>query len=185
MKREELDAVLDEVGQVVDRLRAELRELRLELTAARTENTAQRAELAILRADLTGLIDRAVERVIAAKTPADLVDAIQSAGIAVPIMRGYWHPELTYLPGDRVVKDGEWSATRLNMGIDPTIPDAEQPQPAWLKVGGKNGTRATVRFEGGKLYQSDREVLDLESEVDRRVDQRFEHAVREYAAKQA
>lgn len=54
--------------------------------------------------------------------------------VAVPIVRGYWNAETTYLPGDRVFRFGEWHATTMSLGVDPTGTEAEG---RWEKVGGK------------------------------------------------
>jgi hypothetical protein len=182
MTREEAEALVEEVGQAVDR---KLGELRLEIATLRADNRGLHAELALLRADLAGTIERTVERAVVAKTPVAIVNEIKSAGIAVPIMRGYWNAETTYLPGDRVIKAGEWSALKMSLGIDPTGEDLAD-SPAWLKVGGKNAkTASSIKLEGGKLTDSGREVVDLDAAVEAIVDRRFAHCVKEYAAKQA
>jgi len=54
--------------------------------------------------------------------------------VALPIVRGYWNAETTYLPGDRVFRHGEWNATAMSLGVDPTSPDTEG---RWEKVGGR------------------------------------------------
>jgi hypothetical protein len=54
--------------------------------------------------------------------------------IAVPIVRGYWNAEATYMPGDRVFRYGEHSAIKLSLGVDPTSAEADG---FWEKVGGK------------------------------------------------
>jgi len=54
--------------------------------------------------------------------------------IAVPIVRGYWEPEASYMPGDRVFRFGEWHCLKMCLGVDPTT-DAAAGH--WEKVGGK------------------------------------------------
>lgn len=56
------------------------------------------------------------------------------AEIAVPIVRGYWNAETTYMPGDRVFRYGEHHCLKMCMAIDPTAADAAEH---WEKVGGK------------------------------------------------
>jgi hypothetical protein len=75
---------------------------------------------------------------------------------AVPIVRGYWNAETTYLPGDRVFRYGEWHATAMSLGIDPTT-DAEQH---WEKVGGKyaRAALALALDDEGTLTESGRAI---------------------------
>src|SRR5262249_30375690 len=55
--------------------------------------------------------------------------------LAVPIVRGYWSPDVDYQLGDRVFRFGEFHALQASKGIEPSSPDSEEH---WLKVGGKN-----------------------------------------------
>lgn len=50
---------------------------------------------------------------------------------AVPIVRGFWEPERTYRPGDRVIHKGEFEATTESIGIDP---QSDEGCKTWLKV---------------------------------------------------
>jgi hypothetical protein len=77
--------------------------------------------------------------------------------IAVPIVRGYWNAEHTYLPGDRVFRYGEHSALKLSLGVDPTGPEAEG---IWEKVGGKYARALTWSLDEatGVLSENGRDV---------------------------
>lgn len=77
--------------------------------------------------------------------------------IAVPLVRGHWHPETTYLPGDRVFRFGEWHATAMSLGVDPSTADAEGP---WEKVGGKyaKSVLALAIDDEGTVSESGREI---------------------------
>lgn len=54
--------------------------------------------------------------------------------VAVPIVRGYWSAETTYMPGDRVFRYGEHQCLKMCMGYDPVSAEATD---YWEKVGGK------------------------------------------------
>lgn len=76
---------------------------------------------------------------------------------AVPIVRGHWHPETTYLPGDRVFRFGEWHATAMSLGVDPNSTKAEGH---WEKVGGKyaKSVLALAIDDEGTISESGREI---------------------------
>jgi hypothetical protein len=77
--------------------------------------------------------------------------------IAVPIVRGYWNAEATYMPGDRVFRYGEHSAVKMSLGVDPTSTDAEG---VWEKVGGKYARSLTWSLDEttGVLTENGRDV---------------------------
>ena len=72
--------------------------------------------------------------------------------IAVPIVRGYWNAETTYLPGDRVFRYGEHSAVKMSLGVDPTSTEAEG---TWEKVGGKYARPLTWVLDEKSLVLSE------------------------------
>jgi hypothetical protein len=72
--------------------------------------------------------------------------------IAVPVVRGYWNAEHTYLPGDRVFRYGEHSALKLSLGVDPTSAEAEG---VWEKVGGKYARTLTWALDEASLMLSE------------------------------
>lgn len=72
--------------------------------------------------------------------------------IAVPIVRGYWNAEATYMPGDRVFRYGEHSAVKMSLGVDPTSAEAEG---TWEKVGGKYARPLTWVLDEKSLVLSE------------------------------
>jgi hypothetical protein len=74
--------------------------------------------------------------------------------LAVPIVRGYWSPDVDYQLGDRVFRFGEFHALRASKGIEPGSAGSEE---TWLKVGGKNAKpekRAFALTREGELMES-------------------------------
>src|SRR5262249_1203993 len=74
--------------------------------------------------------------------------------LAVPIVRGYWSPDMDYELGDRVFRFGEFHALQASKGIEPGGAGSEEH---WLKVGGKNakpGKRAFALTREGELMES-------------------------------
>jgi hypothetical protein len=96
--------------------------------------------------------------------------------IAVPIVRGYWTPEETYMPGDRVFRYGEHHCLKMSLGIDPTSAEAAGH---WEKVGGKHARDLSFALDEttGELTENGRVVGNV-----RRV---FVAAVAEALAKRA
>lgn len=89
--------------------------------------------------------------------------------IAVPIVRGYWNAEATYLPGDRVFRYGEHSAVKMSLGVDPTGAEAEG---VWEKVGGKYARALAFAIDDeGTITESGREVGTLKPMVKRLFDE--------------
>jgi hypothetical protein len=83
--------------------------------------------------------------------------------IAVPIVRGYWNAEHTYLPGDRVFRYGEHSALKMSMGVDPTGAEAEG---TWEKVGGKYARALSFAVDAeGTITENGREIGTLKPMV--------------------
>jgi hypothetical protein len=72
--------------------------------------------------------------------------------IAVPIVRGYWNADATYMPGDRVFRYGEHSAVKMSLGVDPTSAGAEG---VWEKVGGKYARTLTWALDEASLMLSE------------------------------
>ena len=89
--------------------------------------------------------------------------------IAVPIVRGYWNAEATYMPGDRVFRYGEHSAVKLSLGVDPTSAEADG---FWEKVGGKYARALAFAIdEEGTITESGREIGTLKPMVKRLFDE--------------
>jgi hypothetical protein len=84
--------------------------------------------------------------------------------IAVPIVRGYWNAEHTYLPGDRVFRYGEHSALKMSLGVDPTSAEAEG---TWEKVGGKYARPLTWSLDEatGVLSENGRDIGSIKQIV--------------------
>lgn len=98
------------------------------------------------------------------------------AEIAVPIVRGYWQPEIMYYPGDRVFRYGEHHCRKACMGLDPNKPEHAEH---WEKVGGKYARDVVFVLddETGELSENGRTVGNV-----RKV---FEGVVARAFAKQA
>jgi hypothetical protein len=83
--------------------------------------------------------------------------------IAVPIVRGYWNAESTYLPGDRVFRYGEHHCLKMSLGIDPTSAEAEG---VWEKVGGKYARPLSFAVDDdGTITENGREIGTLKPMV--------------------
>jgi hypothetical protein len=82
---------------------------------------------------------------------------------AVPIVRGYWNAEHTYLPGDRVFRYGEHHCLKLSLGVDPTSAEAEG---VWEKVGGKYARALSFAVDDdGTITENGREIGTLKPMV--------------------
>jgi hypothetical protein len=76
--------------------------------------------------------------------------------IPVPIVRGYWEPEATYMPGDRVFRYGEHHCLKMSLGIDPTSAEADGH---WEKVGGKYARSLVLAVtQDGDITESGRVI---------------------------
>ena len=74
--------------------------------------------------------------------------------LAVPIVRGYWSPDVDYELGDRVFRFGEFHALQASKSVEPGGAGSEEH---WLKVGGKNAKpekRAFALTNNGELMES-------------------------------
>jgi hypothetical protein len=96
--------------------------------------------------------------------------------IAVPIVRGYWEAETTYMPGDRVFRFGEHHCLKMSLGVDPTSDGAAGH---WEKVGGKHARDLSFKLDEatGELTENGRVVGNV-----RKI---FAAAVAEALSKQA
>jgi hypothetical protein len=74
--------------------------------------------------------------------------------LAVPIVRGYWSPDVDYELGDRVFRFGEFHALQASKSVEPGRAGSEEH---WLKVSGKNAKpdrRAFALTREGELTES-------------------------------
>lgn len=79
--------------------------------------------------------------------------------IALPVVRGYWEPESTYLPGDRVFRFGEWTCLKLSLGVDPTKDESGH----WKKVGGKYARDVVFKVDEktGEMTDNGRAIFNV------------------------
>jgi hypothetical protein len=84
--------------------------------------------------------------------------------VAIPIVRGYWKPDVEYEEGDRVFRFGEFHALSPSRGIEPGSSGSDE---VWLKVGGKNATAFPVFAldDDGTMTQSGRTIGSLKPMV--------------------
>lgn len=78
----------------------------------------------------------------------------------VPLARGFWKADESYLEGDRVVRFGDWQAVKASIGIDP---NTEANDGHWIKVGGRQ-SRAAFNFkidDEGTLYENGHAIGSL------------------------
>lgn len=76
--------------------------------------------------------------------------------IAVPIVRGYWNSETTYMPGDRVFRYGEHHCLKMSLGVDPTGAESAEH---WEKVGGKYARNLSLAVtDDGDIIESGRVI---------------------------
>jgi hypothetical protein len=70
----------------------------------------------------------------------------------MPLVRGAWLVDADYREGDRVLRFGEWQATKPCKGIDPCGQDNDGH---WLKVSGKQLRSLSLKLDDdGTMYEN-------------------------------